>query len=61
MPDTTTQPAIHAKCLAVSFEDGRTLICGKSKGHTASQLPERREHFDPDADERWSDTPRPTP
>jgi hypothetical protein len=47
--------SIHARCLAVRTGDGRTLVCHKSKGHTASQYPERRQHYDPSADERWSD------
>lgn len=47
--------SVHAKCLAVSTEASRTLVCGRSKGHTASSIPERREHCDPSADEYWSD------
>jgi len=30
-------------------------ICRKSKGHTDSSDPERRGHYDPSSDERWSD------
>lgn len=51
--------SIHAKCLAVTTKAGRTLICGKSKGHDKSTTPARREHFDPGADERWGETPAP--
>lgn len=47
--------SVHAKCLAVSIEDGYTLICEKSKGHTDSRDPKRREHYDPSFDERWVD------
>lgn len=52
---STFRRSIHAKCLAVRTEDSYTLICGKSKGHTASRDPERREHYDPSFDERWTD------
>jgi hypothetical protein len=34
---------------------GGHLICHKSKGHTDSKDAARREHFDPDKDERWTD------
>jgi hypothetical protein len=46
--------SIHARCLAVRTDATRTLVCGKSKGHTASVYPERRQHYDPSADVRWS-------
>lgn len=42
----------HPKCLAVS-EDG--AVCYRSEGHTSSVIPERREHYDPDRDEMWTD------
>ncbi len=45
----------HAKCLATTDRAGHTLICWKSPEHTASAKPERREHYDPSADERWTD------
>ncbi|MFF7198278.1 hypothetical protein ACFZAM_31785 [Streptomyces sp. NPDC008079] len=50
---------IHAKCLAVSQKNGRTLVCGKSKGHDAPDVADekRREHFDPEFDERWPAKP----
>lgn len=47
--------SVHAKCLAVRREDDRTLICRKSEGHTRSTDPRFRTHFDPDADQRWTD------
>jgi hypothetical protein len=30
-------------------------ICWKSPGHVDSRSAENREHYDPDADVRWSD------
>jgi hypothetical protein len=30
-------------------------ICRKSKGHTASSDPAKREHYDPSSEQRWSD------
>lgn len=49
---STRRPArrasVHARCCAVSVQDGRTLVCGKSKTkHT--------EHYDPSADVRWTE------
>jgi hypothetical protein len=46
---------IHARCLAIGAKAGRTLICGKSPEHVHSTDAGRREHYDPSADERWSD------
>ena len=44
----------HAKCLDTKQDDGCTLVCWKSKEHTKSSDPARREHYDPSADRRWS-------
>lgn len=54
---TKRAPAsIHAKCAAWrATPDGRTDICGKSRGHTDSALPGLREHSDPDSGARWTD------
>lgn len=30
-------------------------ICRKSKGHTSSEDPARREHYDPSSEQRWAD------
>lgn len=46
---------IHARCCAVRTEPDRTLVCGKTAGHTGSIYPERRQHYDLSADVRWSD------
>jgi hypothetical protein len=43
------------KCLAVAIKDGRTLVCWKSPGHVESKHSDRREHYDPSAEERWAD------
>lgn len=45
----------HAKCLAHRTAGGRTDICRRSKGHTASADPERRKHYDPSSEQRWTD------
>lgn len=47
--------SIHAKCATLGEIDGRTVICGKSKGHDESRDPKHREHYDPSADKRWTD------
>jgi len=47
--------SIHAQCLKVKIlDDGRTLVCAKSKGH-GDVDPKRREHYDPSEEERWTD------
>lgn len=50
-----SKPGIHAKCLATTTADGRALICWKSPEHTKSTDPQRREHYDPSADQHWTD------
>jgi hypothetical protein len=50
-----TPRSIHAKCCATRDEDGRPLICGKSRGH------KRAEHYDPDADAYWASAARINP
>lgn len=30
-------------------------ICRKSKGHIDSDLPDRREHYDPSSEQYWTD------
>jgi hypothetical protein len=54
------RPGIHGKCLATTTRDGRTLVCARSPEHTAASTAERRRHYDPDADETWTDE-RPAP
>lgn len=47
--------SVHARCLRVKIkDDGRTLVCGKSKGHDKQADPARREHYDPGSEERWT-------
>lgn len=48
------KPNIHAKCCAVSVDAGRTLVCWKSPEHIKSANPERRKHYDPDAERHWT-------
>lgn len=48
-------PRTPAKCLASVLKDGRMLVCTKSIEHTSSGSSKRREHYDPSADERWTD------
>lgn len=44
------------KCRAIKIlDDGSTLICWRSPGHTNATRPDRREHFDPSADKYWTD------
>lgn len=51
----STRPGIHSKCLAFTDHDGRTLICGRSPEHIHHSDPERRKHYDPSADETWTE------
>lgn len=46
---------VHAKCLAATTRNGRTLVCWKSPEHVDSKDSARHEHYDPSADERWTD------
>lgn len=47
---------LNDKCRAIKItSDGSTLICWKSPGHVESKLSDRREHYDPSADEYWTD------
>lgn len=44
------------KCLTVKIDDqGRTLVCWRSPEHNGSAIPERRQHYDPSAEEFWDD------
>lgn len=55
MKDRKKLVSVHAKCMRVKIlDDGRTLVCAKSKGH-GSVDPARRGHYDPNHEERWSD------
>lgn len=45
----------HAKCLAMTERDGRTLVCWRSPEHVASKDAERRMHYDPSVEETWAD------
>jgi len=57
----THRPSVHARCHAVDTIDGRTVICGKSKGHDHEGAPIRlSEHYDPSANIRWPSTRRHT-
>jgi hypothetical protein len=47
--------SIHTRCYATTTRAGGTLVCHKSPEHTRSKDPRRREHYDPSADERWTD------
>jgi hypothetical protein len=47
--------SIHAQCLALRERQAGYDICRKSKGHTASADPQRREHYDPSSEQRWTD------
>jgi hypothetical protein len=48
--------SIHAKCLAVGeTPEGREVICRRSKGHTSSFTPDRRLHWDLDAEHFWAE------
>jgi hypothetical protein len=47
--------SIHARCFQVRNENGRTLVCHKSKGHDPETPKHEREHYDPDHDQRWTE------
>ncbi|MCX4826334.1 hypothetical protein OG883_42600 [Streptomyces sp. NBC_01142] len=47
----------HARCLKTHTLNLRTLVCHKSPEHIHDKNPVVREHYDPSAEERWSDTP----
>jgi hypothetical protein len=49
-----SQSGTHAKCLTTTTRDGQTLVCWKSPEHADSKDPDRREHYDPSADRRWT-------
>jgi hypothetical protein len=54
--------SIHAKCLAVDTTPaGHFLVCAKSPEHVRSNDPARREHYDPSAEQRWTDEKPNTP
>lgn len=47
---------IHAKCGAIGTTPaGHLLVCAKSPEHVRSNDPTRREHYDPSAEQRWTD------
>lgn len=51
---------VHGQCLAWREVGKRTDVCRKSKGHdTSGATPARRQHCDPDHDQRWSDEEKP--
>jgi hypothetical protein len=57
---STRRPGIHSKCLATTEKDGHTLVCGRSPEHIRSADAERRKHYDPSAEEMWTEE-RPAP